>query len=139
MRTISLLMMLALSVSIVACAETVPTPTPEATTVPPSPTSASPNERFEDNESLRNGRFAFIFYLTEIEGYTVPLVNEWTPQTVTEDGSSRSYTFESDQWTMTLTMPLNPGNEIIQAVLSGPQNFHYEAEISPDGTIAPAQ
>ena len=131
----------------VACREATG-PQPSPTRVPvantPGATGAAPGEApqaFADTEALQQGRFAFIYYLREIEGFReVPLSDAWAPQLVEEDEALRTYTFASDGWRLTLAQPLAEDAAFrYRAGLTGPDDFAYAADILPDGTVAPAQ
>lgn len=107
---------------------------------PLSETGGDVPQQFTDNDALRNGRFALIQHLTEIEGYTVPFVNEWTPDQVIESEGSSTYTFRSGEWTLTLsTAQADETRLVYHTLLTGPDGFHYAADVLADGRIAPAQ
>jgi len=147
-----LFLILCLSLLVVACRrQSGPTPTPTAAAVPtatPGTESAggdvedaSPDSvAFADNADLRAARFAVVFYMTEIEGMTFPLVDQWTPERVIEGDDFRTYTFRSGEWTLSLASPLEEEPDLLYRVtIQGPDDFTYMAEMDEDGTLAPAQ
>ena len=95
---------------------------------------------FTDNADLRAARFAVVFHMTQVEGMSFPLVDEWTPERVTEDDEFRTHTFRSGDWTLSLASPLEETPDLLYRVtITGPDDFTYLAEMDEDGNLAPAQ
>lgn len=102
--------------------------------------SASVDAAFADNADLRAARFAVVFHMTQIEGMSFPLVDEWTPESVSEEGDFRTYTFRSGEWTLSLASPLEEMPDLLYHVtITGPDDFVYRAQMDEDGNLAPAQ
>jgi len=95
---------------------------------------------FADNADLQAARFAVVFHMTQIEGMTFPLVDEWTPESVSEEGDFRTYTFRSGEWTLSLASPLEETPDLLyQVTITGPDDLTYQAQMDEDGNLAPAQ
>lgn len=155
MRRLTLILWLALLVA--ACRRS-PGPTPSLTETPASEgqaaaeaagagesaeggeEGATPGAAFADNADLQAARFAVVYHMTEIEGMTFPLVDEWVPESLSEDGEFRTYTFRSGEWTLSLASPLEETPDLLYRVrITGPNDFSYLAEMSEQGNLAPAQ
>lgn len=109
-------------------------------TVAASEEAAASDAPFSDSADLQAARFAVVYHMTEIEGMTFPLVDEWVPQNLSEDGEFRTYTFGSDEWTLSLASPLEEDPELLYRVrITGPDDFSYLAEMGELGKLAPAQ
>lgn len=109
-------------------------------TVEESGEAVTSDTPFSDSPDLQAARFAVVYHMTEIEGMTFPLVDEWVPESFSEDGEFRTYTFRSDQWTLSLASPLEESPELLYRVrITGPDGFSYLAEMSEQGNLAPAQ
>lgn len=109
-------------------------------TVEESEEAASSDAPFPDSADLQAARFAVVYHMTEIEGMAFPLVDEWVPESLSEDGEFRTYTFRSGEWTLSLASPLEEDPELLYRVrITGPDGFSYLAEMSKQGNLAPAQ
>lgn len=101
---------------------------------------ASSDAPFSDSADLRAARFAVVYHMTEIEGMTFPLVDEWAPESLSEDDEFRTYTFQSGEWTLSLASPQEDTPDLLYRVrITGPDDFTYLAEMSEQGNLAPAQ
>ncbi|MDX1687135.1 MAG: hypothetical protein R3248_04050 [Candidatus Promineifilaceae bacterium] len=149
MRRLTLILWLILLV--VACRRS-PGATPEPTETPATEAagasegageSAGNNGEeaaFPDNADLRAARFAVVYHMTQIEGMTFPLVDQWTPESVSENDEFRTHTFRSGDWTLSLAAPLEDTPDLLYRVtITGPDDFFYQADMDEDGNLAPAQ
>lgn len=147
-------LLLCLSLLVVACRNqsgTVPSPTartetPGATVTPSEGAGGDEGGASTDedapatSEDLRAARFAVVFHMTQIEGMSFPLMDEWTRDSVSEDGESRTYTFRSGEWTMSLASPPEDEPDVLYYVtITGPDDLTYRAQMDHDGNLAPAQ
>ncbi len=94
----------------------------------------------EDRIALLHGRSLFTIFLNQTEGISVPLVDQWTLEEVTETENGRSFEFRSGDWSLILQEADSNAVEVLyHAHLNGLDNFSYLADILVNGTISPAQ
>lgn len=96
---------------------------------------------FADSDELLAVRLTLHNHLIHVENITaVPLADSWTPQQTYLDTQKRHYSFSSSDWQLQIELPLTADAPYrYRTLITGPDNFHYAADLSPNGLVYPAQ